>query len=208
MNQYDPQTNVLQGRKDHDREAKTSSRYQPPKSAPSLSEEEAREFWSKVEIGGLDQCWEWRGNRTKKQRYGTFKYRRKNVMAHRIALCQIRPDLGRLCALHHCDNPPCCNPIHLFAGTHLDNIRDMVSKGRHVIPTGLKGDQHPFRKHPECVPRGAAHHKAKLSENEVREIREAWDSGKHQQQELASAYGVSRAAIGWIVYRKNWKHVA
>lgn len=88
-------------------------------------------FWSKVQKGGPDQCWEWLASR-KPSRYGQFTLPgNKLVRAHRMAWVLTHGEIaGGLCVLHRCDNPPCCNPGHLFLGTLRDNARDMLAKGR------------------------------------------------------------------------------
>ena len=78
--------------------------------------------------GGPDSCWEW-GGRVSTTGYGVLS----RGYVHRRMLSMV---LGRELsagehALHHCDNPPCANPRHLFVGTNGDNMRDMVDKGRH-----------------------------------------------------------------------------
>lgn len=94
-------------------------------------------FWSKVNIGNPNECWEWGSSRNKKG-YGQFTlYDRKsfNVKAHRMAWEVTNgkiPDGLFVC--HHCDNPPCCNPAHLFVGTNSDNMKDASSKGRLRLP--------------------------------------------------------------------------
>lgn len=75
-------------------------------------------------------CWEWTGRRIPGG-YGGLIEAGKPVLAHRMMFFQRHPDADKsLCVLHRCDNPPCINPDHLFLGTRLDNMNDMVSKGR------------------------------------------------------------------------------
>lgn len=87
-------------------------------------------FKSFVDVKGPDCCWDWRGARIKFG-YGHFTLGGKSVKSHRLAYEWLggTPISGHH-VLHRCDNPPCCNPGHLFLGTPLDNSRDMVSKGR------------------------------------------------------------------------------
>lgn len=94
-------------------------------------------------VSKTSKCWIWNGAVNNKG-YGVFRINGKNYYAHRIAHEIFKgtiPDGLLVC--HHCDNPPCVRPDHLFIGTISDNARDMVSKKRHSSVT-----------HPERVPRG------------------------------------------------------
>lgn len=109
-------------------------------------------FWSKVEVRGPDDCWEWTGYRMKFG-YGRFplghRPSRRNVLAHRAVWVLTYggiPDGLDVC--HDCDNPPCCNTRHLFLGTHRDNMIDRENKGRTrgIIP-GLGGQLNAAKTH-------------------------------------------------------------
>jgi hypothetical protein len=93
-------------------------------------------FWKKVDqSGGPDACWVWTAGRGGTMGYGSFQmgtYRNTHhVRAHRMAweLTNGPIPAGKY-VCHRCDNPPCCNPAHLFLGTQGDNLRDMYAKGR------------------------------------------------------------------------------
>lgn len=88
-------------------------------------------FWAKVDrSGGEESCWPFLGVRDHKG-YGRLHTQAGSRLAHRVAWELTNGELqANLCALHTCDNPPCCNPSHLRLGTDADNKRDMHSKGR------------------------------------------------------------------------------
>lgn len=89
-------------------------------------------FWARVDqTGGADACWPWTRGRFANQ-YGTFRVDGANKRAHRWLLGALRGAALRSdeLACHRCDNPPCCNPSHLFIGSAADNSRDMAAKGR------------------------------------------------------------------------------
>jgi hypothetical protein len=88
-------------------------------------------FWEKVDIGSIDDCWEWKAC-TYHNGYGKFALTRsKPVYAHRLAFEITNGSIPTgLYICHTCDNPRCCNPHHLFAGTQTDNMQDCKRKGR------------------------------------------------------------------------------
>lgn len=102
----------------------------------------ADRFWAKVCRG--DGCWEWQGYRMPKG-YGQVGIGHSGlILAHRLAWELTHgPVPTDLFVLHHCDNPPCCNPDHLWLGTKADNNRDMAQKGRHRGTTGKRYKQRP-----------------------------------------------------------------
>jgi hypothetical protein len=88
----------------------------------------AERFWSKVQKA--DGCWLWtaadNGNG-----YGVLGHERRNLYAHRLSYeLAFGPIPEGLYICHRCDVTRCVNPAHLFAATQLENIRDMMSKGR------------------------------------------------------------------------------
>jgi hypothetical protein len=88
-------------------------------------------------------CWEFQGNRNKGG-YGRIGEGRENVfLAHRVAYHYlVTPIDESVDVLHRCDNPPCCNPDHLFLGSQSDNAKDMWAKGRGVNPPIKKTKVH------------------------------------------------------------------
>lgn len=101
-------------------------------------------FWRRIPTGPLDSCWEWRGARTE-DGYGRFgAHWRAHVVSWELNHGRPVPPGMQVC--HHCDNPSCVNPWHLFLGTHQDNIDDKMRKGRHGCGRGprpnSRGDAH------------------------------------------------------------------
>jgi hypothetical protein len=148
-------------------------------------------FWELVAIAGPDDCWPWLGGWDRKDsKYGRFYYGNFHIRAHRLAYILTYgyiPEGTEIC--HKCDNPPCCNPAHLFAGTHQQNMSDMVAKGRLV---GLKGERS---------------NSVKLTAQQVLEIRSMYETGKYSHLGLAHTFGVSEAAVQFIITRRTWKHI-
>lgn len=94
----------------------------------------ADDFWSRVQRDAPDACWDWTGSLSGTSKkgtggYGTLQFNRRSRYAHHIAW-ELTYGLTALWILHKCDNRRCCNPRHLYEGTHADNMRDMVARGR------------------------------------------------------------------------------
>lgn len=162
-------------------------------------------FWAKVDRSG--ECWVWTAGRDWRQ-YGHFSWKalsgKKEQLAHRYSWSLTNgPIPDGLDILHSCDNPPCVNPAHLRAGTHSENMQEMIVKGRRTLP---RGDAHHFRRFPETALRGERNGSAKLTEDHVRAIRvlAANDTPRHS---IAVTFGLHESTVGLIVCRRTWKHV-
>lgn len=135
-------------------------------------------------------CWEWQGSRVRNG-YGRIGNNKKDELVHRLVyrLCvsELPPSVF---VCHRCDNPICLNLAHLFAGTHSDNTRDAVSKGRNYLP----------------CPKGGSKAR-KLSDDDVRAIRRRVDSGERVGQ-LALEYAVSASVITSVVRRHRYRSVS
>lgn len=139
-------------------------------------------FWSKVDIRGEDECWMWNGGRMRSG-YGTFILHGKHTCAHRIAYwITTLDDADGFVVAHRCDNPPCVNPKHLFKATQSENLADMRRKGR-ANDVGQPGE---------------SHWKAKLTDQQVRDIRTLYKTG-FSQSELGAKFGVGQTHISKIV---------
>ena len=163
-------------------------------------------FWGMVDrSGGPAACWNWQGSLTQAG-YGIIGFvEHIHEPSHRIAYAltygSIPPDLF---VCHHCDNPPCCNPQHLFVGTHADNMRDMVQKGR--AASGSRNG-HVTRPHSYAHMRGENIHTAKLTSEQVIAIRRRYANGDIRQVDLAREYGVGQAVISAIIRCTSWTHI-
>jgi len=168
----------------------------------SLTSTDRERFWSRVEVLSTDQCWLWKAAMS--CGYGAFNVGKYALYrSHRLAYYfTYGEDPGKLLVCHKCDNPPCCNPYHLFLGTHQDNVADRVLKGR-----SSSGQEHwTHGKHPESISRGSARPLAKLTESKVVTIREQLYGGVPVKT-LAAEFGVSQSVIYAIRKREIWKHV-
>lgn len=147
-------------------------------------------FWEKINKHGsipphateLGECWIWTAS-TNQCGYGKFT----NMVAHKyhwqIIAGRDIPDGMKL--MHKCDNPACVRLEHLSVGTHGDNMRDMMNKGRNAQPSGEK------------------HYRTKLTREQVSEIRRLWEEGVHQTK-IATMFSRKPNTISKIVNKKRW----
>jgi hypothetical protein len=153
-------------------------------------------FWEKV-VKQPSGCWiftskKGSSHKNRHKSYGHLSRSKDNwtneYQGHRISWVLVHgPVPEGSDVLHRCDTRRCVNPEHLFLGTHEDNMKDMVSKGRY-----LTGSNNPV---------------SKLTEEQVLEIRRLYKTGGWSQPKLAVRYGVHQTTIGFIVRRVRWSHI-
>ena len=140
--------------------------------------------------GYKTKCWIVKSPDKSRGGYGRIWFNNTSVSSHRFSWMIFKgeiPEGVEVC--HSCDVKSCCNPDHLFLGTHLENIRDAYSKN--LIPA-LKGERN-----------GAS----KLTEDDVIEIRRSRSEEKTTYKVLADRFSVDQSNIALIVKRKKWKHI-
>jgi hypothetical protein len=139
-------------------------------------------FWRSVDqSSGSDACWGWTGARNRKG-YGVVKWQGQLFVAHRLAWTLTSgPIVDDSFVLHRCDNPPCCNPAHLFLGTAADNTADAIAKGR------LK----------TLFPAGERHPLARLTDADAALIRQMREAGV-PLKEIAARFGIATSHVSKV----------
>lgn len=135
-----------------------------------------KRFWYCVRK--TNTCWLWTRH-TDDDGYGSFCVDYQRYKAHRFSYLITKGEPGELFVCHHCDNPSCVNPEHLFLGTAEDNIRDMHKKGRAGT---LKGEDSNL---------------TKLSQEQIDRILRYKDTGRTQQQ-VADEFGINRSYVSML----------
>lgn len=152
-----------------------------------MDEKTIARFWAKVDKRGPDECWEWTGAR-KPAGYGHMRCDDPGGYAHRVSYEISRGHKPCGVVMHSCDNPPCVNPSHLADGSHSDNTRDAIAKGRDGSV-------------------GIRNRNSVLNDDAVRRIRAARESGVPLHA-IAKQEGISNAVASYVAQRKAWRHVA
>ena len=150
-------------------------------------------FSNNADVG--EDCWIWKGPLNSKG-YGSLSVNGKVVGSHRFSWeLHNGKIIERMVVCHHCDNPSCVNPDHLFIGSQSVNLRDSAEKGRFLSEKRMRNNI-----------RGEHHPRAKLNADQVRQIR-IDRAAKVPGPAIAARYGVSFGLVYAIERRDVWKHV-
>lgn len=146
-----------------------------------------RRFWSKIDKNGPmhaglgSRCWDWTAAKT--DGYGQIYIEQSMVYAHRVSYELAHgPIIDSRFVLHRCDRRSCCNPEHLYLGDAKQNMRDRKDRGGYAT--------------------GEKHARSKLTDEQVREIRELQQDG-FTSREVAKRYSVSASQISRIWSNKS-----
>lgn len=207
----------------------------------SLSSQQLKKFkdrfWSKVDVRDKDDCWPWLASVSSSPGpgeggYGRFVFSHDGATteftAHAVASELFDGPIPEgFFACHSCDTRykpgdnsyrRCCNPKHVWRGTHKQNLLDASRKRRSASGDRsgprkhperiLRGKAHPMHLRPERRARGERHGNSVLNEDAVVEIRTTYRPNGHpNQRELAEKFSVEQSLISQIVRRKIWTHI-
>ena len=154
-------------------------------------------FMKKVELIPFHTCWEWNGSFYNAIKYNgrpRFSVRHEWRLAARVSYEIFKgPIKSGLNVCHSCDNPNCVNPSHLWLGTQMENVQDMIKKGRQAMGDKVanKGEKNPA---------------AKITAIQAEEIRQRYSQNNISQDALGKMYGISQVMVGLIVRGKKWNH--
>ena len=143
-------------------------------------------FISMVRVDEKTKCWNWAGHLTEKG-YGQFGVDGGIVRAHRFSFEALKGEIEPgMNVCHHCDNPSCVNPDHLFLGDQQKNIDDMMSKGRNL--GGVT----------------ASRYQGKVDDQVVEKIKELRASG-HRNVDIAKRFGISQSYCSGLARGVDWR---
>jgi len=151
-----------------------------------ISADRIAKFHTQYSVDQKSGCWVWRGSM--RRAYGVFHDHQQRISAHRASwfIHNGKIPKGKL-VCHHCDNPICVNPSHLFLGTDTDNNQDKSKKGR------ARGNEN----------KGEKANNVLLTECLVRKIR----TSKLRPFEIAKKMGLKYGTVLSVIKRNNWRHV-
>lgn len=163
-----------------------------------------------------------------KRKDGTLKTVKANVIAFEMR----HGRRAEPCCMHVCNNRPCVRWEHLKEGTNAENMAYMATCGRaasgdrngaRLYPERLargdrsgsrlhrdkrpRGDRHGFRLHPERAPHGERNGRAKITAEQVTDMRRRYAAGGVTLAELGAAHGVGTSQVSAIVRGKSWQRV-
>ena len=149
----------------------------------------AERLWAYVNIRSDEECWHYLGS-INAGGYGSIVYKDKPYIAHRLSYELTYGEIPEgMLVCHHCDNPPCCNPKHLFLGTQSDNMKDMVSKGRASVQVGVNNTN------------------VKLNEADVYNIHILYSNGYMNMSAISRIFKISVSTVQSILRGRSWPHV-
>lgn len=138
-----------------------------------------QKFWSRVNRGDNDECWEWTGSQTKG--YGNLTHKSQTLYAHRVAYRLEHGDVpDGAHVLHECHNKSCVNPAHLKLGNHTDNMRDARQQGK-------------------------AHHQ--LDAETALAVKSDYAETSMTQQQVADKHDISQSLVSLVVNEKIWSDI-
>jgi hypothetical protein len=163
-----------------------------------MDREDHRRFWEKVNKSG--NCWEWTAATFTQMGYGEF-WLNGNKYAHRVSWQIHNGEIpeGEL-VLHHCDNPVCVNPSHLYLGDASDNMQDMAKRSENA---GMFKEGHDRGKETRFEPGHESPHR-KLTQEQADKIRERYKKGGVTYSELGDEYGVTKNTIMNIIKGRTY----
>jgi predicted XRE-type DNA-binding protein len=143
--------------------------------------------WGYIDKREQNECWEW--TKSLSSGYGRMRVGGRKMLAHRIVYELMNGSIPKhTLILHKCDNRKCCNPDHLFIGSHQDNMDDKMNKHRCNSPFGEE------------------HGRSKLKKDDISEIKRLYLETNVSQRKLSTIFGVTQANIWYIINNKSWRN--
>lgn len=155
-----------------------------------LTPQQVAHFWGRVQQGSADECWPWQGAKQHRG-HGHLRVGGGRIeKAHRVAYFLTYGEPKHF-VCHRCNNPPCCNPKHLYDGTPQQNAADSIAAGTFVYAAKL-GEENP---------------NVRFTVEQILEIRRLYKTGQYKQSEIATMFGTKQGAISDIIRRRTWRQV-